>query len=114
MVIVYLVNGVSMKHVTFKITGDVSDNQLIGRLLLSACDSAGAHVLRAVDHRFDPVGYTMVVLLSESHASLHSWPEHEFALVDYFSCATDPRIEDFVDFWFRCGFGITDDQILDR
>lgn len=36
--------------------------------------------------QFEPIGVTGFVLLEESHVSIHSWPEHQFAAVDIFSC----------------------------
>jgi S-adenosylmethionine decarboxylase len=39
-----------------------------------------------ISHQFEPSGVTGVVLLGESHLSIHTWPEHESAAVDIFSC----------------------------
>ena len=36
--------------------------------------------------QFEPIGVTGFILLEESHVSIHTWPEHEFAAVDIFSC----------------------------
>tara|TARA_R110000796_G_scaffold155893_5_gene272464 strand:- start:254 stop:628 length:375 start_codon:yes stop_codon:yes gene_type:complete len=36
--------------------------------------------------QFEPIGVTGFILLEESHVSIHSWPEHQFAAVDIFSC----------------------------
>lgn len=36
--------------------------------------------------QFDPVGVTGVILLEESHISIHTWPEHNYAAIDVFSC----------------------------
>ncbi len=36
--------------------------------------------------QFDPVGVTGFILLEESHISIHTWPEHNYAAVDVFSC----------------------------
>lgn len=36
--------------------------------------------------QFDPVGVTGVILLEESHLSIHTWPEKQFAAMDIFSC----------------------------
>ena len=36
--------------------------------------------------QFEPVGVTGFILLEESHVSIHTWPEHQFAAVDIFSC----------------------------
>ncbi len=36
--------------------------------------------------QFEPVGATGIILLEESHISIHTWPEHNFAAIDIFSC----------------------------
>jgi len=36
--------------------------------------------------QFEPIGVTGFILLEESHVSIHTWPEHQFAAIDIFSC----------------------------
>jgi len=54
--------------------------------LIQAARASGATVLDTVDYTFEPDGLTMVVLLSESHASIHTYPEHRACFVDLFTC----------------------------
>lgn len=54
--------------------------------LLKAANMAGATVLGTSFHRFDPQGVSGVVVLSESHLSVHTWPELGYAAVDIFTC----------------------------
>jgi S-adenosylmethionine decarboxylase len=59
----------------------------IEALLRAAADAAGAHILHSHFHAFGPgLGVTGVVLLAESHVSIHTWPEQAFAAVDIFMC----------------------------
>jgi S-adenosylmethionine decarboxylase len=37
-------------------------------------------------HKFEPGGYTYIALLSTSHFSIHTWPEHSCAALDMFTC----------------------------
>jgi S-adenosylmethionine decarboxylase len=61
-------------------------------MLPEACRAAGGTVLGARFHQFEPEGVTGVVLLAESHASLHTWPEAGLLTLDVFSCgALDAR-----------------------
>lgn len=64
----------------------------IEQLLRKAAAAAGAHVLHSHFHGFGPgQGVTGVVLLAESHISVHTWPEDGFAAADIFMCgAAEP------------------------
>jgi len=69
------------------------DCQQIEQLLREAAQAAGAQVLHGHFHSFGPgLGVTGVLLLAESHISLHTWPEHGFAAIDIFMCgAAQPQ-----------------------
>ena len=54
--------------------------------MLDAAALSGATVLKSEDYTFPPDGFTMVVLLSESHASIHTYPEHRACFIDLFTC----------------------------
>jgi spermidine synthase len=57
--------------------------------LHSALSAAGADVRQVVSEQFAPQGATAVAVLAESHASVHTWPEHGMAFVDVFTCGGD-------------------------
>ena len=65
----------------------LSDLARIKGVLDDAARAAGAHVLGGHFHPFGPgLGVTGVLLLAESHISIHTWPEHGYAAVDVFMC----------------------------
>lgn len=74
------------------------DAHALEAVLREAADALGATVLHAHLHRFDSLrsglpageqgGVTGVLLLAESHLSIHTWPEHGFAAIDAFMCGT--------------------------
>lgn len=67
----------------------LTDCAAIERLLRAAALAAGAQVLHSHFHGFGPcLGVTGVVLLAESHISIHTWPESGFAAADIFMCGT--------------------------
>lgn len=72
----------------------LDDEAALRDVLSDAARAAGAQVLGCESHRFaDRAGVTAVVLLAESHISIHTWPEREYAAIDIFMCgAADPHI----------------------
>ncbi|WGH75517.1 adenosylmethionine decarboxylase [Tenacibaculum tangerinum] len=52
----------------------------------AVADTANLTVLSRNFKQFSPYGVTGVFLLSESHLSIHTWPEHGYAALDLFSC----------------------------
>ncbi|MBA4602169.1 adenosylmethionine decarboxylase [Thermoactinomyces mirandus] len=54
--------------------------------LKEAAKACGATVLSAQSHKFDPQGATVLVMLSESHISIHTYPEKGFAALDCYTC----------------------------
>ena len=86
------------RHVLAELTGvdpdRLDDEAGMREALVAALTEAGASVLHTASHRFDPGGLTVLAMLSESHASVHTWPEHGSAFVDVFTCGTaaDPAL----------------------
>ena len=48
--------------------------------------NAGATVVETVLHQFNPHGLSGVVVIAESHLAIHTWPEHQYAAIDIFTC----------------------------
>lgn len=57
--------------------------------LMTAAEKAHVTVLDKSFHKFSPQGVTGVVVLAESHISVHTWPEEQFAAVDVFTCGDE-------------------------
>ena len=79
----------------FGVAADLLRDQIaLDVLLRGAAIGAGARVLGSHFHSFGAdEGVTGVVLLAESHLSIHTWPESGFAAVDIFMCgAADPGV----------------------
>jgi S-adenosylmethionine decarboxylase len=64
----------------------VDDPVFLRTTLIDALRAAGATIIQDVFHQFSPQGVTGIVAIAESHASIHTWPEHGYAAVDLFSC----------------------------
>jgi spermidine synthase len=72
--------------------GFLDDETAVCGALRASLTEAGATVLSTHAERFQPHGVTVVAVLAESHASVHTWPEHRSAFVDVFTCgdSADP------------------------
>jgi len=79
----------------------LDDLKYLENALVSAAIEAGATVIGKSFHQFAPQGVSGVVLIAESHLSLHTWPEHAYAAVDIFTCGTTVKIEVATDSLIR-------------
>jgi S-adenosylmethionine decarboxylase len=64
----------------------LNNSEHISNALREAVEVANATLLEEVKYEFTPQGITAVCLLSESHISIHTWPEKRYAAVDIFTC----------------------------
>jgi len=44
-------------------------------------------IVKSLFHNFSPFGVSGVIVITESHVTIHTWPEHNYAAVDIFSCS---------------------------
>ncbi len=67
--------------------GKIIENEKeLKEILTEAVRKANCIPLKTAIHKFEPQGITGVVLLAESHLSLHSWPEYNYIAIDIFTC----------------------------
>lgn len=66
--------------------------EAIRTMMLEAARVSGATIVGDAFHRFKPAGVSGAVVIAESHLSIHTWPEYNFAAVDLFTCgeSVDP------------------------
>ncbi len=64
----------------------LDDPQTLEAALRFAAESARCEVRGAISHHFEPQGASVVLLVSESHLSIHTWPELGFAAADILTC----------------------------
>ena len=76
------------KHIIFDIWDSkyLNDLSKIEEVLIHAAKVSGATVLHSYLHPFEPSGVSGVVVLAESHISIHTWPEDGYAALDIFMC----------------------------
>jgi S-adenosylmethionine decarboxylase len=64
----------------------LDDAKLLMQTLREAAAQANMTILGEEGHKFEPQGYTGLLLLAESHISIHTYPESGYAAVDVFTC----------------------------
>ncbi len=66
--------------------------------------------VKSVFHRYNPHGVSGVVVIAESHMSIHTWPEYGYAAVDFFTCGD--TVDPYKAFqWVKTILGASSAQI---
>ena len=82
----------TMKHTTAELRkcgvsrAALNDFSFLKEQFLRALEACDTRVIKIDGHQFEPEGITLIAILADSHAVLHTWPEEAFVLADIFSC----------------------------
>jgi S-adenosylmethionine decarboxylase proenzyme len=82
------------KHLLIQVI-NIKDTFLLEKLengrdvLLKIIQTCKLNVVNECGHQFTPKGYTFVYVLSESHFSIHTYPEHNMCYIDIFCCSKE-------------------------
>ncbi len=71
----------------------INDVSYIENSLIQATKDSKATIISHNFHKFSPYGISGVVVIAESHVTIHTWPEYNYAAVDIFTCG------DTIDPW---------------
>lgn len=89
-------------HIVCELSGcdaaKLSDVDAVANMMVQAAREANATVVQQVFHRFQPHGVSGVVVIQESHLSIHTWPETGYAAMDFYTCG------DHTDPWAACEY----------
>jgi S-adenosylmethionine decarboxylase len=90
------------RHVLAELYGcafeTLNDPEKVKGFMIDAALVAGAEIRESVFHKFSPQGVSGVVVISESHLAIHTWPELGYAALDVFTCG------ERVDPWDACKY----------
>ncbi len=67
----------------------LNDPDFLRDSMVQAAKAGGLNILDIDVHRFEPHGVSAILVLMESHFSVHTWPEHGHFSVDIFSCGDE-------------------------
>jgi len=86
------------QHLIADLTGIPPERLREGNRIMAMLDAAlrraGFNCLKRVEHSFPDrgAGFTGIILLAESHAAVHTYPEHQYLALDVFACGQhDPQ-----------------------
>ncbi len=79
----------------------LNDPKKLETFLVTAAKEAKATVIESRFHRFNPFGISGVVVIAESHLTIHSWPEYAYAAVDIFTCGETLKPSVAADYLIR-------------
>ncbi len=89
-------------HIVCELSGcdarSLTDVNGVETILKTAAEKANATILKTAFHRFQPQGVSGVVVIQESHLSIHTWPETGYAAMDFYTCG------DHTDPWAACEY----------
>jgi S-adenosylmethionine decarboxylase proenzyme len=77
----------------------LNDVDRIRETLFDLCKRYNFTVLNVIEHKFDPQGFTMLFLLSESHISIHTFPERDYFALDIYTCKEYENNNEYMDIY---------------
>jgi S-adenosylmethionine decarboxylase len=87
-------------HIVCELSGcdpaTLTNVDAVREMMIGAAKASRATVMEVAFHRFQPQGVSGVVVLAESHISIHTWPEKGYAAMDFYTCG------DHTDPWLAC------------
>ncbi len=84
----------------------LNDLDFIRKSFFSAADRANVTIVSESFNMFTPQGVSGVLVIAESHISIHTWPEYGYAAIDVFTCGDNALPDRAVEFFtevFRPG-----------
>jgi len=72
------------------------NSHTVKEIMIEAATKSNAKIVDVFFHQFEPYGVSGVVVIEESHFTIHTWPEFRFAAVDLFFCSEDVIAENAI------------------
>ncbi len=76
----------------------LDDAEACQDIFLEAARRSGATIIKPFFHQFSPHGVSGIIVIAESHFSVHTWPEYGYCAIDVFTCGDDIEGDAAVDF----------------
>ena len=92
----------------------LNDHDHLCGVLRSAATQAKMHIIKESSHRFEPQGVTAILLIAESHISIHTWPEHKSCAVDIYCCKSKEKAMQAAEYIKGQIAGTVTERVIDR
>ena len=92
--------------------GKINDLSYVEETLVQATIEGKMHEIFHQFHKFQEQGVSGVVVVSESHLSIHTWPEYKYAAIDLFACGNQVDLESSLNYILK-RFGSTN-YVIDK
>lgn len=76
----------------------INDLASVQEVLIKAVNISQATIIKPVFHQFNPHGISGVIVIAESHFSIHTWPEYGYCAIDIFTCGDQIDTSKSLDF----------------
>ncbi len=67
----------------------LDDVEFITSTLIKSAEKTGVTVVDYATRKFEPQGVSAIVIISESHIAIHTWPELKYAALDFYTCGEE-------------------------
>lgn len=90
------------KHLLIELYGcdsqKIDDLNFVEKTLIRSAEISGANIVKTFFHKFSPQGVSGIIVISESHFSIHTWPEYGYCALDIFTCGKNIDSKKALDF----------------
>lgn len=76
----------------------LNDKEFISNSMTEAAVRAKATIVQKYFHEFSPYGISGTIVIAESHINIHTWPEHNYAAIDIFTCGEELKPDAAAEF----------------
>jgi S-adenosylmethionine decarboxylase proenzyme len=77
----------------------LTNKYLLSNMLKNICFKNNFDILKEVDYSFEPIGCTILFLLSESHISIHTFPEKKYISFDIYTCRQYKDNKEYIEIY---------------
>lgn len=81
----------------------INNIEEIKRVLEKGAEIMNLSVVKTIIHEFSPIGISGVIVIEESHIAIHTWPEHCYVALDFFTCSESYPLDEGI-LWIQQQF----------